>query len=183
MRGVPAIAVAAGHPWRGRPGVRTLDTDGLVAQACTAALVGTVTPIVELLQRLTRAGRTGLWHEVSDAVGGSLVERPEPPTPVELERLRALLGVPRAPWKRLPRIELVATAEGAVCVCHRGGCCQSFTAVPSTAEITADDDHSAFAAAFPDPADVPDYCANCRFRSFDDVVRRRLWWRARQAAR
>lgn len=176
--------VLYGHEWSGRAGVRTVATRSEQAELVVAALVETVTPMVDTLQRLTRAGRIGLWHEVGDAIGGALVHQDTvPSTPETVDLLRGLVAASAGPWKRQPRIELYATDHGRVCVTHKGGCCMAFT-VAST-EIGGDGpdldaDHSAFQEAFPRAAGRPDYCATCKFRPFDESARMQVWWRERE---
>lgn len=169
------ILVGPDHPWSGQPEVRTLRNDAAVRQATVTALIDSVGTLVEAIQVASRAGVVGLWHEVSDALANSLGERTDAVRPEEVERLRALVSVPQRPWKRLPRIELVESAHGPVSVCHRGGCCQSFTLTGAADDYEPDELERAFELAFPRAADEPDYCGNCKFRSFDDVVNRRLW--------
>lgn len=185
---VGPVAVEAGHRWENQPGVTVLPAATAVAERCVASLIAEVTPIVDRIQQVSGAGRVGLWHEVSDAMGAALIERETPPSTMQVQRLRDLVSVPGRPWKRLPRIELIEAAGERICVSHRGGCCQSFTmsgaaAAEAHAEAPDDDDpHAAFARAFPREQGEPDYCASCKFRDFPDVVRRRLWWRNQESA-
>ncbi|MFT4165140.1 MAG: hypothetical protein QM650_07835 [Microlunatus sp.] len=175
------VLVGPGHPWSGQPNVETQVASAAVAQLTATALVAAVSTLVEAIRTSTRAGVVGLWHEVSDALATSIVERESPARPEEIQRLRELVAVPIRPWKRLPRIELVESARGPASVCHRGGCCQSFTATSvDDAADEPDELERAFQLAFPQVSGEPDYCGNCKFRSFDDVVNRFLWRRAQE---
>ncbi|MFT4187447.1 MAG: hypothetical protein QM621_02560 [Aeromicrobium sp.] len=174
------VVVAPGHGWAGQPSVTVLDTQADVAQATVTALVAAVGDLVAVIRERSGAGVAGLWHEVSDALAASIGERPHPATVDEVERLRELISVPRRPWKRLARIDLVESGCGPAVVCHRGGCCQAFTAEASTGtEIDAYE--QALAEAFPASEGEPEYCGTCKFRTFDDVVARTLWARAYEA--
>jgi len=173
--------VLEGHPWSGQTGVATVATRREQAELTVTSLVATADPVVDALHRLTRAGRTGLWHEVSDAIGSMLTYREiVPASGHTVALIKGLLDAPAAPWKRRPRIEVAESEDGPVCVSHKGGCCLAYTE-PQRDEPERDVDHEAFYRAFPHPAGTPDYCVSCKFRTFEESVRMQLWWRAREA--
>jgi hypothetical protein len=177
----PQVVVLPDHPWAGQDGVLTVHTREELAARTTAALLDTLTPIVDVLAAESRAGRPGLWHEVADLMATGLAyQDATPPTPAMVTRVRELLDVPGTPWRRKPRLELLDSPRGQVCVVHKGGCCLAYTD-HGDHEHEPDEDHAAFELAFPRPAGAPDYCVTCTFRPYDETCRMQLWWREREA--
>lgn len=148
-------AVLPGHPWAGRPEVEVVSDRRARAERLAAGMIATVAPILSEVQRLTRAGPVGMWHEVGDAFASAaayqeIMRVGEP----ELDGLREVLDLPAMPWRRRPRLALVEYDGAPACVMHKGGCCLAYT-VPAN-EATGE------------PAG--EYCTTCRFRSFEDAV-------------
>ncbi|GAA4982361.1 hypothetical protein [Actinopolymorpha pittospori] len=178
---VTRVVVLPDHPWSGQPDTHTVTTRAEQAEFVVTALVETVAPAIDALQRLTRAGRAGLWHQVADAIGAALVDQDAvPATPEAVDLLRGLLAADARPWKRPPRVEVLATGGGPVWVTHRGGCCMAFTE-PAADDLDLDDYDAAFQQAFPRTDGRPDYCLTCKFRPFAESVRMQLWRRERLA--
>jgi hypothetical protein len=173
------VAVLPGHRWSGRAEAHPVASGTELAGLAVAALVETVDPVIDALQGLTRAGRTGLWHQVADSIGSALVHQDALEVTAEsVALLHGLLAAPAGPWRRRPRVELLHTAHGVVCVSQKGGCCLAYTETGGE-EAAQDEDHAAFRAAFPRAHDQPNYCVTCRFRPYDESVRMQLWWRER----
>ena len=173
--------VPPGHRWSDHPGVGVAPPRQVAEAAAHAAIVA-VTPVVNRLHELTRAGRVGLWHEVADAFAGAAAYQQDVRiTAPDLQTIDDALALPGAPWRRRPGLHLHRAPDGPVCVLHKAGCCLAYTA-PTSLDTEIDEDHRAFEAAFPPESGRPDYCVSCKFRSLEETTRMQLWWRAREAA-
>jgi len=60
----PCVAVVAGHPWAGRPGVETVADRAALERAAIAEIAAACGPMIELVARRSRRGRLGLWEAV-----------------------------------------------------------------------------------------------------------------------
>lgn len=177
-----SAAVPPRHPWAGVRDVIVLAERRLVAEAAARSMITAVRPVVDALHELTGAGRVGLWHEVADAFAGAVVhQRAVVVTPADLATVATALDLPDGPWRRRPRLQLWPATGGSCVLLHKAGCCLAFQ-LPAAGADDIDDDHRAFAAAFPAEPGTPDYCVSCKFRSFEESARMQRWWRARELA-
>lgn len=178
--GPVAVAVAAGHPWAGMDGVRVVDDP---AGQAVAALSGEAGPLVEDCRRLGRVGRAAAWTEVADGVGSAVLHFPELPVDQRaLDAVRALLGVPGAPWRRRPLLRIADTGIGPLYLGRKAGCCLSYQ-TPSAAEPAALDDATrAYLRRFPRKVGEPEYCSTCSLRDLAGCEERQVfWWEQRSA--
>lgn len=128
---VPGTAVAPGHPWVGRAGVRVLADDAAVRAAALQAVLDVAAPVVSTCHGLARVGRGALWAEVGDALGLAVTRCPEVPASTGAVReLAAVVRLPGAPWPVLPVLEVVAGADGPVYRAVKGGCCLAWRSRP-----------------------------------------------------
>lgn len=175
----PGLAVLDGHPWAGDPLARVEPSPTERAAAVVDGLVATLAPVLQAVQRTSRAGLVGLWHLVADSIAGAVDYQPAiGSTPQTVGLVTELLAAPGAPWKRRPVVELRDTAVGPACVTRRAGCCLAYTD-PTDAEPD-DPDQRAFREVFP-LDDRPGYCVTCKFRPAEESVRMQLWWHERRA--
>ena len=121
------VAVAAGHPWCGRPGVETLPDRASLEAEAIAEIVRAYTPIIEVFAMRSRRGRAGLWAQVADSVGGTAYAlhdaEPQIPTGTVIGATERLLHAPGAPWTQTPDLWLADAESGPVIIKHRGSCC------------------------------------------------------------
>lgn len=76
-----------------------------VVHRAVEALVAAVGPVVDACRGLAKVGRTGLWNEVADALGVTLVHQSlVPSTPERVAELEAALRTPGAPWRARPEL-------------------------------------------------------------------------------
>jgi hypothetical protein len=176
-------AVLSGHPWAERPDTLVVASREALHRLAVDAVITAAEPIVEHLGSIGRAGRSGLWHQVSDALPSVLTWQDEFPLSAQVVAdFTAMLAQPHAPWKRRPTLQLLDQPWGPACVSHRGGCCLAYLD-PAPGDPEQDEDHRLYEEAFPTADTDRRYCVTCKFRSFDDSRTRQLWWRQRAAAK
>ncbi len=171
------VAVATGHPWCGRPAVETLPDRASLEAEAVAEIARACTPIIELLATRSRRGRTGLWAQVADSVGGAAypLHDAEPQIPIDavIGATERLLHVAGAPWKHTPDFWLADAASGPVLIKHRGSCCLYYRFDPDAGEEQPPRPDAAQLERFGD--DPPHYCATCLFRKPEDVEARMVF--------
>lgn len=156
--GSPDVVVPAGHPWSGQPGVQTVPDDATVAARAVAALTTVLDPVVDALRRLARVGRTALWTEIGDGFGLPVLHHPTLPVSADaVARLRAALGAPGAPWRKVPQLRVGRAEHGPVYLGRKAGCCLAHQTQP--------------------PVDGrPDGCSTCSLRDLADCEDRQRRW-------
>jgi hypothetical protein len=177
------VAVAAGHPWCGRPGVETLPDRAALEAEAIAEIVRACTPIIDVLATRSRRGRAGLWAQIADSVGGAAYSlhdaEPQIPADTVIGATERLLHAPGAPWKQTPDLWLADAEGGPVLIKHRGSCCLYHRFDPAAREEQAPEEeepdaaHLAYVARFGD--EPPHYCATCLFRKPADVEARMVF--------
>lgn len=172
-------SVPAGHPWAGRPDTVVVDSPTQLCGSATEGIAALAEPFIEYLASLTRAGRPGLWHEVSDALPEVLTWGMFPLGANDVAAFEAMLAIPSAPWTRPPTLQLAVEDWGEACVKHRGGCCMEYLVRRHHEPDSKDEAALAFRQAFPSASSDRIYCDNCKFLSFDEARARQLWWRRR----
>jgi len=185
--GAPAVAVAAGHPWAEHPGVRVVADADAVRELALDSVLGVATPLVTRLRTLAKVGLPSLWAEVGDRLG--LAVTSDLALPVDetvAAELRAVVALPRAPWKARPRLEVGPTAAGPAYLGQKGGCCLAYLCQEEAGE--PDPAQAAWLAVyrerFPVGPGRPDYCSTCSLLEAGEcAARQRLWVEHHSAGR
>ena len=156
------VAVAAGHPWCGRPGVETLPDRASLEAEAIAEIARACTPIIEVLATRSRRGRAGLWAQIADSVGGAAHSlhdaEPQIPTDTVIGATEQLLHAPGAPWKQTPDFWLADADDNA----------------RDVLVVRCRLDHGAFlVGVVHDPADVPEHWTEDRQADRLVALRRR----------
>lgn len=186
---IPRAVVEPGHRWAGLAGVDVLthadadagadadadagagadadagagaDAGDTVAARAVRALVEVITPFVDAVAAVARVGRIGLWNEIGDSITGVLAYKPGlAHAAAKREVLLAAVTFEGAPWRALPRVDVLDhDTLGTVVAYRRGGCCLAYTeAGPEPAR----------------PSEEPDaYCLTCSKIDFEVCARRQL---------
>lgn len=176
-------AVTADHPWAGRDDCEVVEGSVIVVERAVEALVAAVEPVIDACRGLAKVGRAGLWNEVADALGVTLVYQSlVAPTPERVAVLDAALRVPGAPWKARPRLGFVdSPVAGPVHVTQRGGCCLAHTRPPDPTDADGPDEAAdpvqrAYDALFPPDPEGRYYCITCSLRPEEDSHARQVFW-------
>lgn len=182
--GRPDVVVVDGHPWADLADVHTVTEPGEVLARAVAAAVEACEPIVARCRQLAPVGRTGLWNEIGDSLGGAVAYQDHvTPTEGMVAVLDAATHVPAVPWRATPTLRFVhSPLAGPVLVVHKGGCCLAYKVDRPEPEPDGAPDLAAYHQRFPHDPDRPRYCTNCSFRTFDDCAARRVFWRERRHA-
>lgn len=181
------VAVAAGHPWCGRPGVETLPDRASLEAEVIAEIVRACTPIIEVLATRSRRGRPSLWAQIADSIGGAAYSlhdaEPQIPTKTAISATERLLHARGAPWKQTPELWLADAEGGPVLIKHRGSCCLYYRFDPDAREEQppeGEEPDAAYVERFGD--DPPHYCATCLLRKPEDVEARLVYYAERVRA-
>lgn len=175
--GDPRVLIPPAHPWVGHPKAVVVRQVGARCDAVVEAISDAVRPLVDACHRLGGVGRAGLWNEVGDGFASVFAyDPPLAPTEDRVKLLRRLVASPKAPWRTRPRLRVLSTPTGPMCVLRKGGCCLVFTGWFAASD---DDDDRAYRARFGDPPQRSSYCATCPRRTFDDCEARQRWWHER----
>lgn len=173
--------VLPGHPWAERPDVVVAADVDELHRRTVEAVVAFAEPLVDHLAEITRAGRLGFWHEVSDGFPSVLSwDGTFPLSSQQVSDFTAMSSRPGLPWRRPPALEIVEDEHGATCVRHRGGCCMEYLARRDRPDPT-DEAKKAFRAAFPVTDRDRIYCDDCKFHPREEARARQLWWWHRAA--
>ena len=175
----PTVAVAAGHPWAGLPGVLVVADEHEVARLAVKALTVAVEPLVEGCRTLARVGRTSLWAEVADGFGLPLLMQPELPVdPAAVRRLQSGLRAEGALWRRRPDLRVDHNGRNADYLGRKGGCCLAYQCTDNSAiDLDSLDPQSrAFEERFPTGPGEPRFCSTCSLRELGDCEDRQLFW-------
>lgn len=160
------LTVAVGHPWAGLPDISVVADERAVAHVAGDGLIALCRPIIDACRRLTRVGDSGLWNEVCDSIGMSLVyQRSIAPTELRVAALLAVIDRVDAPWRRRTRLWFVDDPYlGCVHVGQKGGCCLAYL--------------EDLASAAAEGSDRPerDYCTTCSMRDADECARSQVAW-------
>lgn len=193
--GSPALVVAADHPWAGLPGAVVVPAQEQVREAAVAGLVAVAQPVVEVLRTVAKVGRPSLWAEVGDRLGMAVLHDVALDVhPRAVEELQAVVRVPGAPWRVVPRLLVESTSEGPAYLGQKGGCCLAYQCADAEEpDPVAEDpdpvagEHAAWAQVyrrhFPPRPGQPDYCSTCSLLEADECsARQRLWIEHHRAA-
>ncbi|MGE0141039.1 MAG: hypothetical protein AB7R77_24825 [Ilumatobacteraceae bacterium] len=115
------------HPWAGLPEVEVVDDDWERVERTMGSLVATMEPLIEACHSLARVGRAGLWNEVADAFGLSIVYQHVLPAREDVvEMLGRALRSTGSPWRARPRLGLAVGSFGSAYTGQKGGCCLAY---------------------------------------------------------
>ena len=153
------VTVSEHHPWAGLPDVSVVADEPAVASVAVDGLVAICRPIIDACRRLTRVGEIGLWNEVCDSIGMSLVyQRSIAPTDARVDALRGAIDRADAPWRRRTRLWFIDDPDlGRLHVGQKGGCCLAYL------EDAAD------------PA-AREYCTTCSLRDAGECAQSQVSW-------
>jgi hypothetical protein len=176
-----AVAVCAGHPWAGRPGVEVLaDRSALLAEA-VAEIERAGAPVLEAVAARSRRGRAGLWAQVADGAGWTARYLQDASPTVDpqaaIAATRELLDTAGAPWRQTPVHWIAEMAGRPEVVTHRGSCCLFYQCDHGAAEERHDPDPEVVARF---GGDGPRYCVTCLHRDPADVEARMRFHRERE---
>lgn len=176
------VAVAPDHPWAGRPGADVVAPDAVLATALASVVAQA--GLVEQLRALARVGRPSLWAEVADRLGTALSHDAALPVCEHAAgRLRAVVRLPGAPWRAVPRLEVEPTAAGPAYLPQKGGCCLAYQCAPEPEVLQPGSWLAVYRERFPAPQDAADRCSTCSLLDPDACrARQRLWVEHHRAA-
>jgi hypothetical protein len=180
-----SMAVAAGHPWSGLPGVLTLSDDVEVAGLAVSTLTAVCDPLVLACRRLARVGATALWAEVADRFALAMLFDPDLPVrPDAVRRVRLGLAAAGARWRQTPDLRVSDVDGRPEYLGRKAGCCLAYQCPPGPEldlSAFAEKDR-AFYTRFP-PSTEPRYCSTCSLRDIADCEDRlSLWLRLERGA-
>ncbi len=182
--GTVEVAVAAGHPWAGQPGVRVVPDGSAVAALAVGALTPAVEPIVAACRTLARVGTTALWAEVADGFGLAVLHQLDLPVDsAAVDRLQEALRTPGRPWRAVPDLRAAHGPDGWAYLGRKAGCCLAYRCPPGPAlDLDALDERlRAWYTRFP-LGEGPRYCSTCSLRDLAGCEERQLFWMAQERA-
>lgn len=183
--GRPGVIVGPGHRRQGQGDVHVAADDDDLHRRTVGALVATLRPLIDACSVLGRTGRTGLWNEVADGLGLTVVNQAGVPIRADIvDTLARAVRTPGSPWGTTPTLRIVDTAAGPAYIGQKGGCCLTHTCPAVDADPEDhDDEYRAFLERFPAQPGERRYCSTCRFRDPLDSELRQRFWLERQRAR
>lgn len=173
-----SVAVAAGHPWSGLPGVLTLADDVEVAALAVSTLNAVCEPLVLACRRLARVGANALWAEVADRFGlAMLFDRDLPVQPDAVRRVRLGLAAADARWRQTPDLRVSDVDGRPEYLGRKAGCCLAYQCPPGPEfDLHAlEEKDRAYYTRFP-PSTEPRYCSTCSLRDLADCEDRLSLW-------
>ena len=176
-----------GSPVGGQAGVETVADEDEVVARTVDSLVRAVRPVVDAVRRTARVGARAMWAEVADGIGMSTTYQPHLPVREDVvERLRAAVTAPGAPWRVSPTVRTASAPWGPAYVGQKGGCCLAYQR-PDTTEPVAEEDLTPelreYYALFPRETGAARVCATCSLRDPQGCADRQLYWLQQQARR
>lgn len=175
------VLVPPGHPWAGQAGVEVVDDEAEVVTRTVDSLVRAVRPVVDAIRGFARAGARSLWAEVADGIGMSTTYQPHLPVRDDVvQRLRAAVTAPGAPWRVSPTVRTATAPWGPVYLGQKGGCCLAYQ-LPEPEPTAVDDaalsdDLREYYALFPRETGDKRVCTTCSLRDPQGCADRQLWW-------
>ena len=173
-----SVAVAAGHPWSGLPGVVTMDDDAAVARLAVLTLTAVAEPLVLACRRLARVGATTLWAEVADRFALAVLFDPDLPVrPDAVHRVQLGLAAPGARWRQTPELRVSDDGDRPDYLGRKAGCCLAYQCPPGP-DLDLDafgEKDRAYYLRFP-PSAEPRYCTTCPLRDLGDCEDRLAFW-------
>ena len=182
--GTAAVAVTAGHPWAGQPGVRVVRDEAAVAALAVGTLTTAAGPIVAACRTLAKVGTAGLWAEVADGFGLAVLHQLDLPVDsAVVDRLQRALHTPQRPWRRVPDLRAAHGPDGWAYLGRRGGCCLAYQCPPGPeVDLDALDARMrAWYTRFP-LGEGPRYCSTCSLRDLAGCEERQAFWLAQERA-
>lgn len=182
VAGCPVV-VTADHAWAGQTGVVVVADETELVTVTVTSLVAALRPVVDAVRGLARVGARALWAEVADELGMATTYQPHLPGRSDvIERMRAAVTAPGAPWRVSPRLRTITAGWGEVYVGQKGGCCLACQRPVNPGpehEMTDDlrEYYARFERALPDGKNV---CNTCSLRDEVGCEERQLFWLERR---